>query len=172
MDEPTSAMDPESARLVRDAIRGLRSANRAIIVCTHNLAEAEELADKIAIIQRGRIIISGMVLELKTHLLGAAQFEVRLGVSSIELGQVLPAGINLTGKGPGWFHYQTENPAEMNPLVIQSLVAHAVPVLGLTEVPRSLEEVYLQAIGTGNIGQPGVGRVEPVQVNEEAPHAG
>src|SRR4030042_1197232 len=101
MDEPTSAMDPESARLVRDAIRG---------------------------------------------------------VSSIELGQVLPAGINLTGKGPGWFHYQTENPAEMNPLVIQSLVAHAVPVLGLTEVPRSLEEVYLQAIGTGNTGQPGVGR--------------
>jgi ABC-2 type transport system ATP-binding protein len=81
MDEPTSAMDPESARLVRDAIQGLRSAKRAIIVCTHNLPEAEELADKIAIIRRGRIIISGSVGELKNRLLGAAQFEIRLGVN-------------------------------------------------------------------------------------------
>src|SRR4030042_5860957 len=81
MAEPTSAMDPESARLVRDAIHGLRSANRAIIICTHNLAEAEELADKIAIIQQGRIIISGQGGELKTRMLGAQQFEVQLGAS-------------------------------------------------------------------------------------------
>jgi ABC-2 type transport system ATP-binding protein len=38
LDEPTSAMDPESARLVRDSIASLRSANRAILICTHNLA--------------------------------------------------------------------------------------------------------------------------------------
>ena len=56
LDEPTSAMDPESARLVRDAIHELRSANRTIVICTHNLAEAEELADQIAIIRRGQII--------------------------------------------------------------------------------------------------------------------
>jgi ABC-2 type transport system ATP-binding protein len=54
LDEPTSAMDPESARLVRDAIHLLRSSNRAIIICTHNLPEAEELADQIAIIRHGR----------------------------------------------------------------------------------------------------------------------
>ena len=53
LDEPTSAMDPASARLVRNAIKTLRSEERAIIVCTHNLAEAEELADKIAIIRAG-----------------------------------------------------------------------------------------------------------------------
>src|SRR5512139_3634255 len=76
LDEPTSAMDPESARLVRDAIHGLRSANRAIIICTHNLAEAEELAGKIAIIRRGRIIASGAVDELKQRLLGDGEFEV------------------------------------------------------------------------------------------------
>jgi len=46
-----SAMDPESARLVRDSIRALRSSERTIILCTHNLAEAEELADQIAIIR-------------------------------------------------------------------------------------------------------------------------
>jgi len=47
-------MDPESARLVRDAIHDLRSAERTIIICTHNLAEAEELSDQIAIIRQGR----------------------------------------------------------------------------------------------------------------------
>ena len=51
LDEPTSAMDPESARLVRDSIQDLRSSDRAIILCTHNLAEAEKLADKIASIR-------------------------------------------------------------------------------------------------------------------------
>ncbi len=49
LDEPTSAMDPESARTVRDEIQGLRTSERTIILCTHNLTEAEELADQIAI---------------------------------------------------------------------------------------------------------------------------
>jgi ABC-2 type transport system ATP-binding protein len=154
MDEPTSAMDPESARLVRDAIHGLRSANRAIIVCTHNLAEAEELAEKIAIIHLGKIIITGEVKELKTRLLGATQFEVRLGVDSVDLKDALPDQVTLTGQGEGWFRYRTDKPADTNPLVIQALVNKSIPVVGLSEVPRSLEKVYLQAInaaqGNGN----------------------
>ena len=59
LDEPTSAMDPESSRLVRDEISRLRSAQRAIIICTHNLAEAEALADSVAIIYQGRILVQG-----------------------------------------------------------------------------------------------------------------
>ena len=70
LDEPTSAMDPESARQVRDAILELRSSERAIILCTHNLAEAEELADQIAIIRRGRIIVQGTPEALKQDVLG------------------------------------------------------------------------------------------------------
>ena len=146
MDEPTSAMDPESARLVRDAIHGLSSAQRAIIVCTHNLAEAEELADKIAIIHQGRIIISGQVDELKTRLLGAPQFEVRLGTIFEGLKIDLPTGATLTGRGADWLRYQTADPTQVNPLVIQSMVEHNLPVVGLAEVPRSLEKVYLHAI--------------------------
>jgi len=146
MDEPTSAMDPESARLVRDAIHGLRSAKRSIIICTHNLPEAEELADKIAIIHQGRIIISGEVKELKTRLLGAPQFEVRLGTTAVDINRALPDVVTQTGQGLDWLRYQTENPLLTNPLVIQYLVKNNIPVVGLSEVPRSLEKVYLQAI--------------------------
>jgi len=146
LDEPTSAMDPESSRLVRNAIHGLRSANRAIIICTHNLAEAEELAGKIAIIHLGKIISGGEVQELKTRLLGAPQFEVRLGVASCDLKDSLPDEVTLVGQGEGWFQFQTDTPVDTNPRVIQALVNKNIPVVGLTEVSRSLEKVYLQAI--------------------------
>jgi ABC-2 type transport system ATP-binding protein len=53
LDEPTSAMDPESARLVRDEIARLKSSKRTIVICSHNLNEVEALADQIAIIYRG-----------------------------------------------------------------------------------------------------------------------
>jgi ABC-2 type transport system ATP-binding protein len=148
MDEPTSAMDPESARLVRDAIQGLRSANRAIIICTHNLSEAEELSDQIAIIHKGRIITSGAVGELKTQLLGAPQFELHLGASMIGFTGVLPDIVTLTGQGSDWLRYRTDNPIQANPVVIQFLVNQNIPVIGLSEVPRSLEDVYLLAINT------------------------
>lgn len=150
LDEPTSAMDPESARLVRDAIHGLRDARRAIIICTHNLAEAEELADQIAIIHRGRIIISGEVKELKDRLLGAAQFELRFLINSAGDQIALPEAITLLGQGPDWIRYQTANPLRDNPLVIESLVRQNIPVVGLSEVPRSLEKVYLQAINSAD----------------------
>ena len=151
MDEPTSAMDPESARLVRDAIHGLRSANRAIIICTHNLAEAEELAGKIAIIHLGKIIISGEVEKLKTQLLGTPQFEVRVGTGTDGVKDALPTGVALTAQGQDWLRYQTENPAEMNPRVVQSLVRNHYPIIELSEVKRSLENVYLQAISAAQV---------------------
>jgi len=172
MDEPTSAMDPESARLVRDAIHGLRSAQRAIIICTHNLAEAEELADKIAIINLGRIIISGEVDQLKTQLLGAPQFELRLGAGVNGDSISLPAGADVTTRGPGWLRYRAGNPEETNPHVLQALVSQGIPVIGLAEVPRSLESIYLQAIGAtqGNNGSEQAAH-KPL-ASEDTPHAG
>jgi ABC-2 type transport system ATP-binding protein len=146
MDEPTSAMDPESAHLVREAIHGLRSAQRAIIICTHNLAEAEELADKIAIIHHGRIITSGEVEELKTRMLGAPQFELRLGVNPEGIRPKLPDGVTLITWGEDWLRYQTTEPRHNNPLVIQLFMKQGLPVVELSEVPRSLEKIYLQAI--------------------------
>jgi len=153
LDEPTSAMDPESARLVRDSIRVLRSANRAILICTHNLAEAEELADQIAIIRRGKIIVQGSPGALKQRLLGPAEYEVRLGVALNGHIPVLPEGAALTHKGIDTVRYRTEHPEQVNPSLLQSLFAQGFPVISLQEVPRSLEQVYLQAVNTADEGQ-------------------
>ncbi len=172
MDEPTSAMDPESAKLVRDAIHSLRSANRTIIICTHNLAEAEELADKIAIIHRGRVILSGAVEELKTHLLGAPQFEVRLGASLEAIEITLPDSTTLTGQGEDWIRYQTANPRQTNPQVIEYLMNCSLPVIRLAEVPRSLEKAYLQAMSEP-IPDASAGELAEIAASDrEAPHGG
>lgn len=148
LDEPTSAMDPESARLVRDSIRDLRSGERAIVICTHNLAEAEELADQVAIIRRGKIIVKGSPDYLKRNLLGAAEYEIRLGISLNGKIPDLPPGAELTKQGTDWLRYQSHQPEQVNPQVLESLLGNGFPVISLQEVPRSLEQLYLQAVQT------------------------
>jgi ABC-2 type transport system ATP-binding protein len=146
LDEPTSAMDPESARLVRDAIHDLRSADRTIVICTHNLAEAEELADQIAIIRRGKIIVRGAIEALKLSLLGPIEYEVRFAAPLNSREISLPPGGNLTGQGPDWLHVHSDQPDEFHPRLLRSLLDQSLPVISLQEVPRSLEAVYLQAV--------------------------
>lgn len=146
LDEPTSAMDPESARLVRDAIKKLRSEERSIIVCTHNLSEAEELADKIAIIRRGVIIAHGTPRHLKQHLLGPGEYEVRLRENVDGQNLPLPEGVEVTQRGRNWFRYRTDSPDEINPLIMRNLLKQEYSVIRLEEVQRSLESVYLEAV--------------------------
>ncbi len=151
LDEPTSAMDPASARLVRNAIKSLRSEDRAIIVCTHNLVEAEELADKIAIIRSGKIIASGTYEELKQQLLGLDEYHIQLAENLDSRNLPLPSGVEITEKGTDWFHYQVTDPKEINPLLIQNLVSAGFAVVRVEEIKRSLESVYLQAVNQAPI---------------------
>lgn len=146
LDEPTSAMDPESARLVRDSIQVLRSSDRAIILCTHNLSEAEELADKIAIIRYGTIIAQGTPDELKQRLLGPAVYEVRFGNPQSYDQLKLPSDLQISTLGEGWLRYRSSHPERDNPLVLQYLLDQGLKVVSLEEVPRSLEQIYLQVI--------------------------
>ena len=154
LDEPTSAMDPASARLVRNAIKTLRSEDRAIIVCTHNLAEAEELADKIAIIRQGKIIAHGSIAELKEQLLGPGEFRIQFAEPLNGKELPLPAGLEITQSGPDWFSFQVTSAREINPYLLQELIAAGIQVIKLEEVQRSLESVYLQAV---NYVTPGEG---------------
>ena len=148
LDEPTSAMDPASARLVRSSIEGLRSAERALIVCTHNLAEAESLADRIAIIQRGRIVAQGPPEALKRQHLGDPLMELRLGRPLDGAARLLPSGLHVEVVAPDRLRYRAAHPERVNPEVLAALAGAGVPVITLAEVGRSLEEVYLRVVGT------------------------
>jgi len=146
LDEPTSAMDPESAQLVRHEIARLRSSQRAIILCTHNLVEAEMLVDKIAIMYHGRILLKGTIHELRQRLLGPMEYEVKLSGGWNLNGLELPPGVSLTEKLQYGFRYSVENPQEANPLILKRLVQSNASVVAVHEVPRSLETIYLAAM--------------------------
>jgi ABC-2 type transport system ATP-binding protein len=64
LDEPTTGLDPQARRAVWEVIRNLKSEGRSVLLTTHYLEEAEELADKVAIMDKGRIITAGTPLEI------------------------------------------------------------------------------------------------------------
>ncbi len=146
LDEPTSAMDPHSAKLVRDVFHNLRHHRRAIVICTHNLAEAEALADRIAIIRRGQIIALGTPAELKARLLGPPLMELRLSHATDGVVKLASDLVKVEVQGEDWLRYSTADPQATNPLLLQMLAAHGVGVVTLSEVPRSLEDVYLRVV--------------------------
>jgi ABC-2 type transport system ATP-binding protein len=147
LDEPTSAMDPQSARLVRNTITQLRSDRRSIILCTHNLPEAEMMADHIAIIRRGQIVVEGSPSELKTRLLGRPLMEVHFARSLNGVLPQLQARLEVESSGDKWLRYRTDNPVGDNPPLLYWLAEQKIEVVTLSEVPRSLEEVYLRVVG-------------------------
>jgi len=148
LDEPTSAMDPHSAKQVRDAILALRSERRTVLICTHNLTEAELLADRIVIIRRGQVVALNTPLNLKSHLLGPPLLEVRLA-QSLD-GQVRPSDladlVQIEDWGDDWFRYTTSTPETTNPSLLFRLTKMQIKIVTLSEVPRSLEDVYLQTV--------------------------
>lgn len=149
LDEPTSAMDPSSAHLVRNSIDDLRRSDRAIIVCTHNLFEAEALADRIAIIRRGKIIAMDSTETLKRRLLGNPVMEMRVATPLDGAINAMPPGVRMLSNGEQWIRYEAENPDITNPTVIRAMLEAGVPIVTLSEVERSLEDVYLQVVKEG-----------------------
>jgi ABC-2 type transport system ATP-binding protein len=151
LDEPTSAMDPESSRLVRDEIARLRSSQRTIVICTHNLAEAELLADAVAIIYKGRILRTGSLEALKLGVLGSPEYEARLASPWSTADFRTPPGVTITQFGELSLRFRVEHPAETNPPLIQEFATLHAPLVAFQEVPRSLEEVYLRIMAEAQV---------------------
>lgn len=146
LDEPTSAMDPESAQLVRNEIGRLRSSKRTIIICTHNLAEAESLSDRIAIIYRGKILLNGTLDELKRNVLGPVEYEA-VFAEPFDAGELnLPEGVEIASRGVASLRFRVESPQDVNPMIVHALTSKKAPLVSFQEVSRKLEQVYLKTM--------------------------
>lgn len=152
LDEPTSAMDPESARLVRDEIARLKSSKRTIVICSHNLNEVEALADKIAIIYRGRILIQGTLDELARKVLGAPEYKILFSEACDVNDLKLPQGVELLEKTATSLKVRVEAPQEANPQILKELSVKSIPVMAFQEQMRTLEQVYLKVMADAKEG--------------------
>jgi ABC-2 type transport system ATP-binding protein len=146
LDEPTSAMDPHSAKLVRDAIREMRADKRSFILCTHNLTEAEFLADRIAIIKQGSIVAEGTTQELKSQLLGQPQIEIRVDQPLNGEVKELTDLVTLEWVGDNGLRYRTAQPERDNPILVRRLGELGLGIISVQEVMQSLEDVYLRVV--------------------------
>jgi ABC-2 type transport system ATP-binding protein len=74
LDEPTTGLDPQMRREVQDHIAAIREEGRAVLLATHDMAEAERLCDRIAVIAQGRVLVTGAPRDLIAAF-GAATLE-------------------------------------------------------------------------------------------------
>lgn len=146
LDEPTSAMDPQSARLVREAIIELQREERTFLITTHNLAEAQILADRIAVIRRGRIIAEGSFETLARTFTGDPLMELRVNGILNGLAKDLDDMVQVEAQGDSWLRYRVADPAVTNPTLLRRITGMGVDVITLAPVSQSLEDVYLQIV--------------------------
>lgn len=146
LDEPTSAMDPHSAKLVRDAINELRADKRAIVVCTHNLLEAELLADKIAIINKGRIVAEDSPGSLKRKMRARHKYEVHVDQKLNGQIREIEDLVDVDSIDGDVIRYRTEDPFENNPRLVRRLTGLGIGIVSITELSVSLEDVYLSIV--------------------------
>lgn len=146
LDEPTSAMDPQSAKQVRDAIIELQRDERTFLITTHNLTEAQALADRIAIIRRGRIIASGTLDDLARRFVGDPLMELRVRGQLNGLARDLSDLVRIEETGGDWLRYRAPQPETANPAVLRRALGLGVEVVTLAPVSQTLEDIYLQVV--------------------------
>lgn len=147
LDEPTSAMDPLSAKLVRDAIIELqRDEQRTFLITTHNLTEAQSLANKIAIIRSGRIIAQGTMDELARQFVGEPMMELRVAGVMNGLAKDISDMVTVTETGRDWLRFQVAEPQTTNPALLRRIAGLGVDVVTLSPITRTLEDIYLQVV--------------------------
>ena len=148
LDEPSAALDPETARTLRGFIVSLRARHRAILLCTHDLDEAQRIADRVLVLYRGRVAREGTTDALRaapqqTFLLTYVGDEDAASAALARAGiEAQPASLN----GTRAVRFTAEDAASTNPTVLRTLLDAGIGVLTLTREERTLEDAYFAIV--------------------------
>jgi ABC-2 type transport system ATP-binding protein len=126
LDEPTTGFDPAARRAAWDMIRTLRSLGKTVLLTTHYLDEAEQLADRVAVLREGRIVRLGTPAELRS---GAAETEIRFRRDGREVV------------------VRSAQPTRALHELTSEALAAGVELEGLEVHRPTLEDVYLELVG-------------------------
>jgi ABC-2 type transport system ATP-binding protein len=142
LDEPTVGLDPKASYEVHEYLRQVM-AGRTVLLCTHNLAEAEALCDEVIILQEGRVIVQGRLDELRR---GARS---RLRLAAHQGPEAILARVN--GLGPARVEGRTVllevgDPEGEAPRLLRRLLAAGLDVYECTPVRATLEDLFLEAV--------------------------
>ncbi len=149
LDEPTTGMDPQARRRTWQLIRKLRADGVSIVLTTHYLDEAEELADHVVMLHAGRIVADGTPADLtRAGSAGQVRFSARASLPIAELRAALPAGAEVSEPVAGDYLVAAEVTPALLAAITSWCAAQDVLADGLTVERRSLEEVFLALTAT------------------------
>jgi ABC-2 type transport system ATP-binding protein len=149
LDEPTAGMDPQARRLVWELVAALRGDGVSVLLTTHLMEEAEALADRVVIIDHGRVAAEGSPAELTASPVNDQRltFHARSHLPLTQLVTALPEGCSAIEVMPG--SYQVSGP--ISPQVVSTVTAwcaqQGVLADALQVAKRSLEDVFLDLTG-------------------------
>jgi len=147
LDEPTTGLDPDAAKTVREFIIALRGEGRTVFLCTHNLDEADRLCDRIAFF-RHKVIRIDTPDHLRAELYGrATEFRLMPSPRAEDLARVLAVdGVRNAHFENGSIIVEAPDPLRTNPLLVRTLLDGGAEIAFVTERKPHLEDVYLRIV--------------------------
>ncbi|WP_031081963.1 ABC transporter ATP-binding protein [Streptomyces sp. NRRL WC-3549] len=148
LDEPTAGLDPQARRSTWELIRELRADGVSVVLTTHHMEEAEELADDVAVIDAGRVIAQGSPEQLRRA--GAEntlRFTGRPGLDLASLLRVLPDGTQAAETASGAYRITGEIDPGLLATVTSWCARNGVMPDGIAVERHTLEDVFLELTG-------------------------
>lgn len=158
LDEPASGLDPRARVEMRELMRELGAMGKTVVLSSHILAELAELCDSIGIIERGQLVVSGRLEDVRARVQAGRKLRIRTlsDVSNLEtflrsqpgVGQIFAAN----GNGNGGDQQQPSNELEVEftgnedavANLLEVLIARKVRIVSFSEMHTGLEEVFLR----------------------------
>jgi ABC-2 type transport system ATP-binding protein len=148
LDEPTTGLDPQARRALWDAIEALKKEERSILLTTHYMDEADVLSDKVAVIDKGRIIALDTPKALKDSL-GESTIELSCALTKDEFLEsakkaLKPSTIVSSRSG---YRVLTREPERVLPEIVALSTKHEIGLLGVRVSVPTLEDVFIKLTG-------------------------
>ncbi len=148
LDEPTAGLDPAARHVVWELVGELRDSGVTVVLCTHLMDEAEQLADLVAVVDAGRVVVADTPANLTG--LGAentVRFSGPPGMATADLVSALPVGATVAEPGPGSYVLTTGVTPDVLATLTAWCAAHRVLARDLSVERASLEDVFLELTG-------------------------
>ncbi len=145
LDEPTTGLDPQARRRLWELVETLRGEGCTVVFTTHSMEEAQRLADRVAIVDRGRVLVTGTPAELVRAYGGTSR--VAVATEDPEACFTVLAGVEQVSRRNGEVLLATRTPLEVLGTLVERARAGRVRYHHLRLEEPSLEDVFLALTG-------------------------
>ena len=146
LDEPTTGLDPQARHATWELVEELRACGVSVVLTTHHMDEAERLADRVVIVDHGKVVAEGSPAEL-TGAERQLRFRARPALGLDELLSALPAGSAAKESPAGHYLVEGDVRPELLATVTAWCASHGVMTEDLRIERRTLEDVFLELTG-------------------------